>query len=106
TLSANVRGIAQAGGSLGVYELRIEDAQGDRRFFRGTANGNWQVIGGPLSSATEGPRLGGGGDGVFNLDSPTYTVALSFIDPETTWVYGGTIQVDNLFLTPVTTRNE
>ncbi|MBI5865236.1 MAG: hypothetical protein HZB38_12145 [Planctomycetes bacterium] len=106
TLSASVRGLAQPGGNLGVYELRIEDAQGDRMYWRATATGDWQTIGGPLSSATEGPRLGGGGDGVFNLDSPTYSVALSFIDPETSWLYGGTLQIDNLYLTPVTTRVE
>lgn len=105
-LSANIRGLAQSGGALGDYELRIEDAQGDRRYFRVTATGNWQSVGGPLSTATEGPRLGGGGDGTFNLDSATYTVALSFVDPETTWFFGGTIQVDNLFLTPVIVRNE
>ncbi|MFN0136062.1 MAG: dockerin type I domain-containing protein [Phycisphaerae bacterium] len=105
-LSANVRGIAQPGGGLGVYELRIEDAQGDRLYFRNIADGNWQNIGGPLSTATEGPRLGGGGDGNFDVDSPTYTIALSFIDPESTWFFGGTLQIDNLFLTPVQTREE
>lgn len=106
TLSANIRGLAQAGGNLGIYELRIEDAQGDRMYWQVTATGAWQTIGGPLSTATEGGRLGGGGDGNFDLDSATYSVAISFINPETSWLYGGTIQVDNLFLTPVTTRNE
>lgn len=105
-LTANVRGLAQPGGNLGVYELRIEDAQGDRMYWQATATGDWQMVGGPLSTATEGPRLGGGGDGNFDLDSATYTVALSFIEPETSWLYGGTLQIDNLFLTPVTTRRE
>lgn len=106
TLSASIRGLAQPGGALGVYELRIEDAQGDRLYWQATASGAWQTIGGPLNTATEAGRLGGGGDGNFDLDSATYTVAISFIEPETTWLFGGTIQVDNLFLTPVTTRVE
>lgn len=106
TLTAKVRGIAQPGGALGTYELRIEDAQGDRMYWQMTATGDWQNVGGALSTATEGARLGGGGDGNFDLDSPTYTVALSFIEPESTWQFGGTLQIDDLFLTPVTTRTE
>jgi len=106
TLTANVRGLAQPGGVLGTYELRIEDAQGDRMYWQVAATGDWQAVGGPLSTATEGGRLGGGGDGTFNLDSATYTVALSFIEPETTWQFGGTLQIDDLYLTPVTTRTE
>lgn len=105
-LSARVRGLPAQGGPYGVYELRIEDAQGDRMYFRAIADGTWQTIGGPLSTATAGPRLGGGGDGTFNLDSPSYNVALSFIDPESTWFFGGTLQIDNLFLTPIMTRDE
>ncbi len=102
-LTADIRGTGDSNGigPLGNYELRIEDAQGDRRFFAMTANGAWQSVGGALSSATEAGALGGGGDGVFNLDSPFYNVAISFIDPETTWSTGGTLEVDNLFLTPV-----
>lgn len=104
-LTADIKGVT-AGGSLGDYELRIEDAQGDRRFFRGTANGSWQSVGGTLLSATEGGRLGGGGDGTFDLDSPSYTVVVSFVDPETTWGSGGVLLVDNLFLTPVHVTNQ
>ncbi len=105
-LTANVRGTSASGGPLGMYELRIEDAQGDRLYFPMTANGNWQSVGGPLSTATAGPRLGGGGDGTFNLDSPAYHVVLSFINPETTWIFGGALAIDNLFLTPVTSTSE
>ncbi|MFO0838125.1 MAG: hypothetical protein U1D55_06320 [Phycisphaerae bacterium] len=105
-LSASVRATSASGGPLGQYELRIEDAQGDRMYFPMTANGNWQAVGGPLSTATQGPRLGGGGDGVFNLDSPSYHVVLSFVNPETTWIFGGALAIDNLFLTPVTTHTE
>ncbi len=105
-LSADIRGLTASGGPLGDYELRIEDSEGDRLYFSATATGGWQAIGGPLSTATEGGRLGGGGDGEFDLDSSTYTVAVSFIDPEFTWFFGGVLQVDNLFLTPVQVRNE
>ncbi|MCA9245243.1 MAG: hypothetical protein KDA32_14900, partial [Phycisphaerales bacterium] len=102
-LTADIRGIGDSNGlgPAGTYELRIEDSSGDRRYFSMTANGGWQSVGGPLSSATEGAALGGNGDGVFNLDSPFYNVAVSFIDPGTTWSTGGRLEVDNLFLTPV-----
>ena len=59
-LMANIRGQTESGGGLGEYELRIEDAEGDRLFFCGTATGGWQSVGGPLSSATEGAALSGG----------------------------------------------
>jgi hypothetical protein len=96
------------GGGLGTYELRIEDAQGDRLYFPMTANGNWQTVGGPLSTAIEGPRLGGGGDGTFNLDSPVYTVVVSFTDPMVagTWEFGGVLRVDDLYMTPATVSSE
>lgn len=102
-LTANVRGtIPLSGGFLGDYELRIEDAQGDRLYFPMTANGAWQTVGGPLSTAIEGAALSGAGDGNFDLDSPSYSVAISFINPELTWFFGGILDVDNLFITPVT----
>ncbi|MGE3180626.1 MAG: hypothetical protein AB7N71_03285 [Phycisphaerae bacterium] len=104
-LSADIRGLAN-GGFLGPYELRIEDQQGDRLYFQATANGNWQSIGGTLDTATEAGAAGGGGDGTFNLDSPSYAVTVSFVDAQLTWEFGGTLQIDNLFLTPVTVRNE
>jgi hypothetical protein len=109
-LQAKVRGMAETvcGGGLGTYELRIEDAQGDRLYFPMTADGNWQTVGGPLSTAVEGPRLGGGGDGHFNLDSPTYTVVLSFTDPMVvgTWEFGGVLRVDDLYMTPANVSSE
>jgi hypothetical protein len=99
TLSATVKGEAQEFGGLGDYELRIEDAEGDRLYFPKVANGAWQTVGGPLSTATLGPKLGGGGDGVFNLDSPGYTVAISFMNEIASWDFGGILTVDNVFLT-------
>ena len=105
TLTANVTGLA-LGGGYGDYEMRIEDAQGDRMYFSATATGGLQSIGGPLSSATEGPALSGAGDGTFNLDSPSYTVVIAFRNEVTSWGSGGVLRVDNLFLTPVQVRNE
>ncbi|MDX2198092.1 MAG: hypothetical protein SF069_03875 [Phycisphaerae bacterium] len=105
-LSANVRGLTASGGTLGDYELRIEDQQGDRLYFQVTANGSWQSVGGTLDTAVEGGAAGGGGDGNFDLDSPVYAVTLSFVDAQNGWQFGGVLQIDNLFLTPVTVRNE
>ncbi|RMF84950.1 MAG: hypothetical protein D6744_02210, partial [Planctomycetota bacterium] len=61
-MSADIMGTS-LGGGFGDYELRIEDAQGDRLYFQGTADGSWQHVGGALSTATEGPALSGAGDG-------------------------------------------
>lgn len=108
-LTADVRGIADPflGQSLGSIELRIEDADGDRLFVQVPANGSWQSIGGPLSTFTEGPAAGGGGDGSFDLDDgASYTVVVAFNAPRATWAFGGTIRVDNLFLTPTDTFTE
>jgi len=102
-LTADIKGsIPMSGGFLGDYELRIEDAQGDRLYFPAVADGNWQSAGGPLSTALEGPALSGTGDGNFDLDSPSYTIVVSFINPELTWFFGGILDVDNLFITPAT----
>lgn len=103
-LTAKIRGLTASGGALGMYELRIEDAQGDRIYWDVQANGSWQTVGGALSAGTVGAKLGGGGDGVFNLDSPSYTVVVSFLDPVATWFFGGAIQIDNLYLTPVASK--
>lgn len=106
TLTADVKGTVASGGSLGKYELRIEDAQGDRLYFSGTANGSWQHVGGPLSTATFGPALTGNGNGVFNTDSASYTVVLAFADETASWQYGGALAIDNLFLTPAVTQQQ
>lgn len=106
-LTADIRGtIPMSGGFYGDYELRIEDAQGDRLYFPMVADGTWQSVGGPLSTALEGPALSGSGDGNFDLDSPSYTVVVSFINPELTWFFGGILTVDNLYLTPITVGTE
>ncbi len=105
-LTADIMGEEASYGALGDFELRIEDANGDRLYFPATADGSWQEIGGPLSTALWGPALGGGGDGTFDLDSPNYTVAVSFINEVTTWFWGGVLKVDNLYLTPVETQRE
>jgi len=105
-LQAHIKGSTASGGTLGKYELRIEDAEGDRMYWQVTANNTWQLVGGALSTATEGPALDGGGDGVFDLDSSSYAVVVSFIDEATSWRWGGVLRVDNLFLTPAVTQQE
>lgn len=106
-LTANIRGsVPMSGGFLGDYELRIEDSEGDRLYFPAIANGSWQTIGGPLSTAIEGPALSGSGDGNFDLDSDSYTIVVSFINPEATWFFGGILDVDNLFITPATVGSQ
>ena len=116
TLSACVRGLedptdpfgfGMGNGFLGAYELRIEDADGDRLFFFGNADGTWQSVGGTLDTATFGAAFDGGSNGVFDInladpDSLNYTVVLAFEDgAQGTWFSGGILQIDNLFITPV-----
>jgi len=101
-LFADIRGRATPGGSVGTYELRIEDAQGDRLYLGGTAPTSWTTIGGALSTFTEAGAAGGGGDGNFDLDSTTYTVVIATGEnAELTWGNGGILEIDNVFLTPV-----
>ncbi len=102
TLEATVRGIAAPGENTGPIELRIEDSSLDRLYTTINPTGGWDTIGGTLDTFIEAGAAGGGGDGVFNLDSPTYTVVVAFPQaPESTWGTGGRIDVDNLYLTPV-----
>ena len=46
-------------------------------FINTNATGNWETWGGTLDTFTEAGRAGGGGDGVFNLDSPSYKVVVA-----------------------------
>jgi hypothetical protein len=107
SMTADILGTPMEGTSdYGEYELRIEDSQNDRLYFHMTANGSWQSVGGPLSTATEGPALDGGGDGVFDVDSPPFAVVVAFANEVDTWYFGGTLTVDNLFLTSGAVRRE
>ncbi len=102
-LRADVKGIANASlfEQLGSIELRIEDEDGDRLYKQVTATTSWQTIGGTLDTFTEaGPASGVGGSGAFDTDDANYTVVIAFNDPAATWVWGGAIHVDNVFLTP------
>ncbi len=106
-LTADIKGEAHPfGGPLGEYELRLEDPQNDRLYFRMTATGNWQSVGGTLDMASNGPALDGNGDGVFDLNASDYKVTVSFVDETATWWWGGTLTVDNLFLTSGTRKRE
>lgn len=113
-LHACVRGIGDPSdpfgfgfpGLLGNYELRIEDADGDRLYFPVTADASWQQVGGLLSAATFGTALDGVSNGIFDIDpqdpdSLDYAVVVAFTDEASTWFSGGQLQVDDLFLTPV-----
>ncbi|MCB9866339.1 MAG: hypothetical protein H6816_06855 [Phycisphaerales bacterium] len=107
TLSADILGTPLDGTvTYGDYELRIEDSQNDRLYFHMTADGTWQHVGGTLDTATEGGATDGGGNGVFDLDSPPFAVVVAFTDEVDTWNFGGTLTVDNLFLTSGSVRRE
>ena len=108
SLSAWVKGEADFmwGQQLGSIELRIEDAQRDRLYKQVTADGSWQFIGGTLDTFTEDGAAGGGGDGNFDLDSPSYTVAIAFDQPFATWFYGGAILFDEVTITPFEVTRE
>lgn len=109
TLRADIRGRTSAFGGLGFYELRIEDAEGDRLAYQVEATGDWQVaVGGTLDTFVELPPADGSpGDG-FDTDESSYNVVIAFVDEPpamplvTTWVSGGILDVDNLYLTPAT----
>lgn len=107
TLTADVLATPLEGTlTYGDYELRIEDSQDDRLAFRMTADGTWQHVGGTLDTAAELPATDGNGDGVFDIDSPPFAVVVAFVDEVDTWEFGGTLTVDNLFLTSGNVRRE
>lgn len=112
TLTADLKGTADDFGDFGIMELRLEDANGDRLAFQVLANGAWQSVGGTLDTAVELPAADGQGDGVFNTDDLSYTVVVAFEQPvadsenPVTWNLGGTVEIDNLFLTPATSTSE
>ncbi|MCB9865024.1 MAG: hypothetical protein H6816_00070 [Phycisphaerales bacterium] len=106
-LYADIRGKGVDGGPVGTYELRIEDAQGDRLYVTGQASTSWTTVGGALSTFTEDAAAGGGGDGTFDLDSSSYTVVVATgADAEQHWENGGILEIDNVYLTPVDVLNQ
>jgi hypothetical protein len=111
-LTADIRGRVSDFGGLGFYELRIEDAEGDRLAFQVEANGDWQQVGGTLDTAVELPPADGTSGNGFDTNSPSYNVVVAFVDepPDmplaTTWVSGGILDVDNLFLSAATQKVE
>ena len=100
TLTADIKGIVDAAGeTLGDYQLRIEDGDGDKLVFTGTTDGTWQSVGGFLSDAVEMTSNGVVTPGVFDTDDPGYTVVITLDNDTTlTWGTGGTLQVDNIIL--------
>ena len=97
-LFASVRGVIDTGfEQYGNYQLRIEDADGDYLAFEEIADGSWQALGGALSDADTNGMVGGG-DGIFDPTSSTFTVAVAY-ESAFGWDWGGTLYVDGLFLT-------
>lgn len=111
-LRARLKGTAAPFGGLGDILFRLEDGEGDRLQFTQTANGSWQDIGGFLNTATELPAADNMGDGKFDLDDGSYTIVVVFEQgsqndgASSTWALGGIVEIDSIFLTPATSRNE
>jgi len=96
-LRARLTGFANPtlGQTLGDYAIRLEDTDFDWLLFRGSATGYGQVLGGPLSTAEEG----GFGDQVFDVNHGPFNVVVLFDnDGPNKWGTGGTLVVDDLFL--------
>lgn len=82
------------------YQLRIEDPDGDRLVFTGTADGTFQSVGGPLNTAVEQNAEQVNSNGAFNPGSDSFRVVVAFDNEQTpTWGPGGRLHVDNLVLT-------
>ncbi len=98
TLTANVKGIVEAGEQLGAYQLRLEDSDGNRLIFSDTATSDFEQIGGLLSTATEADPNGDPASGVFNVDSPWHRVVVAFDNDVLGWGDGGELRVDDVLL--------
>ncbi|MFQ5411187.1 MAG: hypothetical protein ACE5EC_02780, partial [Phycisphaerae bacterium] len=102
TLSANIQGTANTA-SGETWEptsfLRIEDADLTALSFTVTADGAFQSVGGLLGSAVlEQINVG---DGIFDVNQATYTLTVGFVGTATNWGPGGTLTLDNLFLSGI-----
>ncbi len=101
-LKAWIRGTAipANGETLGKYALRIEDADFDWLAFNETATGDWQEVGGPLVGGLNPAEEGGFGDGLFDATRGPFKVVVVFDNTAAhTWGFGGTLTVDDMFLT-------
>ena len=100
-MTANIKGTWNGGllESASLYALRIEDAQGDWIGWEGTVNGAWNPVGGLLSAAPDSGNLGGGDD-TFDLDTDAAYKVVVVMTANTINDWGGTLYVDNVFLTP------
>lgn len=95
TLTAQIKGEAISGGTLGDYMLRLEDSDSDYRAFKVSSTGSFQSVGGALLGAVDGGI--GIGDGVFDPNSGPFSVVIVFDnDSGDTWGPGGVLTVDNL----------
>ncbi|MHC4611745.1 MAG: hypothetical protein ACYS7M_15515, partial [Planctomycetota bacterium] len=101
TLTARIKGTANgaAGETMGDYQLRIEDTDGNRRVFSGFTPSSWDIRGGALDTAPEADADGNPAAGVFNVNSAYYTVIAALDDEGSNrWGTGGTLAVDDLLL--------
>ncbi len=99
TLTASIKGDASGAlESLGTVQLRIEDPDLDYIGFEQMATTGWQPIGGALSTTNASGALGSG-DGVFDWNAESYTVAVVFEGTDSNWNWGGTVWVDNVQIT-------
>jgi hypothetical protein len=98
-LTGAIRGTADvgAGEALGTYLFRVEDADLTSLQFEVLADGQFQNVGGALSTA-QLVQINTG-DGVFNYNQATYTITVAFVGTPANWNSGGTLTVDNLFIT-------
>ncbi len=102
-LTADIMGVANAGAgeTIGDYQLRIEDPEGNRLIYSGTApSGAMTTVGGPLSTFVEATSNGVTSNGVFDVGAANYRVVIAFDnEPAVTWGTGGELVVDNVILT-------
>jgi hypothetical protein len=107
-LYADIKGTTNtAGENLGDFMIRIEDQDRDYLGFRATADGGWNRVGGYLNALDV--IEGGDADWLPSDDDfdetrgPFKVVVVFYNDgaatPAETWGSGGTLTVDNLFLT-------
>ncbi len=100
-LTADIRGVAGAGETLGTYGLRIEDSDLTGLTFDVTADGTFQAVGGALADAQVVDVDPGTSDGIFNWGQDTYNVTVAVLGTSDNWGPGATITVDNLFASGV-----
>jgi hypothetical protein len=96
SVTADIRGVVDGGETLGGYQLRLEDPDGNRLVFSGTATGTYASAGGNLGTFAEQDALGIPVAGEFNENAGFYRLVIAFDNAASAWGTGGTIEFDNL----------